>query len=62
MSGLIIVRIENDLLSDEKGISSQLEHHVIRKLECRKNIVITCTRHMNTSVVCKHTTSSMKDT
>ena len=30
-------------------ISSPIEHLVSRKLECRKNIAITCIRHMNTS-------------
>ena len=41
-------------------ISSPIEHLVSRKLECRKNIGITCIRHMNTSVNCKHITSSTR--
>ena len=32
-------------------ISSPIEYLVSRKLECRKNIAITCIRHMNTSVI-----------
>ena len=43
-------------------ISSPIEHLVRRKLERRKNIAITCIRHINTSVICKHITSSMKHT
>ena len=41
-------------------ISRPIEHLVSRKLECRKNIGITCIRHINTSVICKHITSSIR--
>ena len=43
-------------------ISGPIEYLVRRAPECRKNIAITCIRHMNTSVICKHITSSMKHT